>query len=421
MLGADDRAAAVERRRRRVWVRPCWPRSSFWCARPSASSSRPGSAPSVRDRITWQPAVAIDATLGAAVSVSPCCWSPGSWPRRCAHGALGRRVPPDQHSHVLTRIDRVMPDRPATCFAAFRRVLDAERLPAGLRRPIGAERIRHGDRARPGARRTPRIRAAPRSIVKITGTADSCGTQLEGSGFVFAGASRDDQRARRRRCASNRACRSAASAAATTHGGAVRPAAVTSQCSTSPASTAPALKFAGERNRGDGAWWPGYPPSGPLPLEAARIRGTSRRPRAGHLPTAPGDPRDLLGLRGRRPGNSGGPLLRPNGGCTAWCSPRPSTTRTPATPLDRGRGGAGTCEGGPGPEVLESPPAPATECAAAHCRRQKGPNRASTWQPPAQVDLGDASRPSRSGARQPGPGRHPGRVEPGATASGRRE
>ena len=139
----------------------------------------------VRDQITWQPAVAIDATLGAAVSVLAMLlvtWFLASALRPGPSSALSEQI---SESRVVTAVDRVMPDQASTLFSNFRRVLDANGLPTVFG-GLSPERIRPVDPPDPAIADSPQIRAARDSIVKITGTAPSCSRQLEGSGFVYA-------------------------------------------------------------------------------------------------------------------------------------------------------------------------------------------------------------------------------------------
>jgi S1-C subfamily serine protease len=80
-----------------------------------------------------------------------------------------------------------------------------------------------------------------------------------------------------------------------------------------PGLDAPVLTFAATAQRGDAAVVAGFPGGGPLTASAARIRGriTARGTDIyGHGQVS----RDVYAVRGTiRPGNSGGPLLSPDG------------------------------------------------------------------------------------------------------------
>jgi S1-C subfamily serine protease len=80
-----------------------------------------------------------------------------------------------------------------------------------------------------------------------------------------------------------------------------------------PGLTASPLSFAGAARTGDSALVIGYPQDGPYRADAARIRGTqnAKGPDIYQRRTVI---REIYALRSRvRPGNSGGPLLTPEG------------------------------------------------------------------------------------------------------------
>ena len=116
-------------------------------------------------------------------------------------------------------------------------------------------------------------------------------------------------------------------------GRAVRPGHATSRSSPSPGSARTPLRFARRagRRRATDAIVVGYPQDGPYTATAARVRDSQDGPRPEHL-RQPAGRREIYALRARvRPGNCGGPLLDTAGRVSAWCSPRPPTTRRSAT------------------------------------------------------------------------------------------
>ena len=266
----------------------------------------------VRDRITWQPAVALDATLGAAVSVLAMLlvtWFLASALRPGPSSALSEQI---SQSRVVTAVDRVMPEQASTLFSNFRRVLDANGLPTVFG-GLSPERIRPVDPPDPAIADSPQIRAARDSIVQITGTASSCSRQLEGSGFVYAA----------RHVMTN------AHVVAGVRNPVVRVGGVGTRYRARvivfdanrdlavlhvPGLPAPALRFELDARRGDQGVVAGFPAGGPYQLEAARIRDTidARGPDIYHRRQVT---REVFSLYADvEPGNSGGPLLSLGGG-----------------------------------------------------------------------------------------------------------
>ncbi len=265
----------------------------------------------VRDRITWDPARVLDATLGALVSVLAMLlvsWFLASSLRPGPVPALSRQI---SESAVITAVDSVMPDDAHTLFSPFRRVLDNSGLPTvfgGLSeetiRPIGPP-----DRA---VAQTEAVQAAADSVVKVTGTAEECGRRVEGSGFVYA---------------ANHVMTNAHVVAGVTRptvqvGGrgrdySGRVVAYDSNRDIAvlyvPGLSAPALDLRAGAGRGDQAVVAGFPGGGPYQLEAARVRDTidARGPDIYHRTQVT---REVLSLYADvEPGNSGGPLLSPSG------------------------------------------------------------------------------------------------------------
>jgi S1-C subfamily serine protease len=265
----------------------------------------------VRDRITWQPAVALDATLGALVSVLAMLlvtWFLASALRPGPSSALSEQI---SQSRVVRTVDQVMPEQASTLFSNFRRVLDANGLPTVFG-GLSPERIRPVDPPDPAIADSPRIRAARDSIVKVTGTAPSCSRQLEGSGFVYA----------------PRHVMTNAHVVAGVRNPVVRVGGVGDRYQARvivfdpdrdlavlyvPDLAAPALPFEVDGKRNDQGVVAGFPADGPYQLEEARIRDTidARGPDIYHRRQVT---REVFSLYADvEPGNSGGPLLTPDG------------------------------------------------------------------------------------------------------------
>jgi S1-C subfamily serine protease len=265
----------------------------------------------VRDSITWRPAVAVDAGLGALVSVLAMLlvtWFLASALRPGPSSALSEQI---SRSRLIRAVDQVMPEEASTLFSNFRRVLDASGVPSVFG-GLSPERIRPVDPPDPAVANSPQIRAARKSIVKITGTAQSCSRRLEGSGFVYAP----------RHVLTNAHVVAGVRNPILRIGGvgtryAARVIVFDSRRDLAvlyvPDLPAPALAFELNAKRGDQAVVAGFPEGGPYQLEAARIRETikARGPDIYHRSTVT---REVYSLYADvEPGNSGGPLLTADG------------------------------------------------------------------------------------------------------------
>jgi S1-C subfamily serine protease len=265
----------------------------------------------VRDRITWHPARTLDAGLGALVSVVALLlvsWFLASSLRPGPVPALSRQI---SDSRIITAVDGVMPESANTLFSSFRRVLDDRGLPTVFG-GLSPERIRAVSPPKPDVARRAAIRAASASIVEIEGTADSCNRRLDGSGFVIsrqhvltnahvvAGVARPDVRV----------------------GGVGRRFSARVVVFDSkrdlavlfvPDLHAAALHFDDSGARGDQGVVAGFPQGGPFRLEPARIRDTIAA-RGPDIYQRTQVTREVFSLYADvQPGNSGGPLLAPDG------------------------------------------------------------------------------------------------------------
>lgn len=265
----------------------------------------------VRDRITWRPARVIDAGLGALVSVVAMLlvsWFLASSLRPGPLPSLSRQI---SDSRIVTAVDDVMPESADTLFSSFRRVLDDSGLPTVFG-GLSPERIRAVDPPKPEVARRPAIRTASASVVEIEGTASSCSRRLDGTGFVIspqhvltnahvvAGVTRPNVRV--------------GGVGARLTGRVVvfdpeRDVAVLFV----PRLRAAALDFDDSGNRGDQGVVAGFPQGGPFRLEPARIRDTIEA-RGPDIYQRTQVTREVFSLFADvQPGNSGGPLLTPDG------------------------------------------------------------------------------------------------------------
>jgi S1-C subfamily serine protease len=138
----------------------------------------------VREKITWQPARAVDAVGGAALSAAAVllvAWALGVAISGTRIGGITEEV---RGSMVLQKVDGVLPDQADGVLQAFNNVVGTGFFPRYLE-PFAQEDIKE---VGPGPKRLlddPQIRATEDSVLKVVG-ANDCGRGVEGSGFVYA-------------------------------------------------------------------------------------------------------------------------------------------------------------------------------------------------------------------------------------------
>ncbi|MGP3987761.1 MarP family serine protease [Streptomyces sp. 3N207] len=266
----------------------------------------------LRQYITWSPARALDATGGALVNVLAMlvvAWLIGSALAGTSLPTLGREV---RDSNVLLGVSRVMPQQVNAWFANFSSVLAKNGYPQVFS-PFSNEPIRDVRPPDPELAGSPVAARAKRSIVKVVGTAPSCGKELEGTGFVFS----------RGKVMTNAHVVGGVRHPTVQVGGEgqrylarvvlfdwKRDIAVLDV----PGLTAPALRFAEQdAQSGDGAIVAGFPENGGFDVRSARVRGRiqANGPDIYHRSTISRDVYSLYTMI--RQGNSGGPLLTPGG------------------------------------------------------------------------------------------------------------
>ncbi|MFJ9704806.1 MarP family serine protease [Streptomyces sp. NPDC101234] len=266
----------------------------------------------LRRYITWSPARALDATGGALVNVVAMllvAWLIGSALAGTTLPTLGKEV---RNSKVLLGVSRALPNQADTWFADFSSVLAQNGFPQVFS-PFANEPITDVEPPDPALVNSAVATTAKQSIVKVTGTAQSCGKILEGTGFVFAD----------RRVMTNAHVVGGVDEPTVQIGGEgrkydakvvlydwQRDIAVLDV----PNLPAKALKFsAKDAATSDSAIVAGFPENGSYDVRAARVRGriTANGPDIYHRGTVR---RDVYSLYATvRQGNSGGPLLTPQG------------------------------------------------------------------------------------------------------------
>lgn len=266
----------------------------------------------LRVYITWSPARALDATGGALVNVVAMllvAWLIGSALGGTTIPTLGKEV---RSSKVLLGVSQVLPAQADTWFTDFTSVLAQNGFPQVFS-PFDNEPITDVRPPDPALRNSAVAGRAKQSVVKVVGTARSCGKVLEGSGFVFGD----------RRVMTNAHVVGGVDEPTVQIGGEGRKydakvvvydwrrdIAVLDV----PDLKAPALKFTtADARSGDSAIVAGFPENGSYDVRAARVRGriTANGPDIYHRGTVR---REVYSLYATvRQGNSGGPLLTTDG------------------------------------------------------------------------------------------------------------
>ncbi|MER6788823.1 MarP family serine protease [Streptomyces sp. NPDC000658] len=266
----------------------------------------------LRRYITWSPARALDATGGALVNVVAMllvAWLIGSALAGTTLPTLGKEV---RSSNVLQGVSRALPDQADTWFADFSSVLAQNGFPQVFS-PFSNEPITDVQPPDPALAKSAVATRARHSIVKVMGTAESCGKVLEGTGFVFG----------ERRVMTNAHVVGGVDEPTVQIGGEGRKYDATVvlydwkrdiAVLDVPELDAPALQFStDDAASGDSAIVAGFPENGSYDVRAARVRGriTANGPDIYHRGTVR---RDVYSLYATvRQGNSGGPLLTADG------------------------------------------------------------------------------------------------------------
>jgi len=140
----------------------------------------------LRSRMTWRPAAFLDSVGGAAVSVLSVlliAWVIGSVLVASPFNGVVAQV---NNSSVLRTTDRLMPTPARTMFSDFRRMLASNSTYAEVFSGIGAERILAIPAPDPAVVDEHGVQAASNSVVRVQGVAPSCQRSIEGSGFVIS-------------------------------------------------------------------------------------------------------------------------------------------------------------------------------------------------------------------------------------------
>ncbi|MDE3724530.1 MarP family serine protease [Nocardiopsis sp. N85] len=139
----------------------------------------------VRNKVTWDSARVVDAMGGAVVSgfsVLLVAWFIGSTVANSALPFVAEQV---RGSRILQSVDTLMPESAHSGFSTFRRVVDQSAFPQVFS-GLGTGELAEVEPPDPDVLTTPELIEASRSVVKVLGTAPSCQRRVEGTGFVYS-------------------------------------------------------------------------------------------------------------------------------------------------------------------------------------------------------------------------------------------
>lgn len=264
----------------------------------------------VRRRITWHPVRQLDALGGAAISVISLLlvsWLVGRAVAQSPYPALSAQV---RGSVVIRTVDDLVPDGGRRLFTEFRQLVDEQGFPEVFD-GLDPTRVQPVDPPDPALARSAVVTTVQRSVLKITGVAEDCDKSIAGTGFVFApervmtnahvvaGVDDPEVQVGEERLDATVVLFDPRTDVAVLH---------------VPGLRRPPLAFSGvPAEVGDGAVVVGYPQDGPFRADAARVRGTLRAQGSDIYGREPAT-REVLAIFSRvRPGNSGGPLVDPQG------------------------------------------------------------------------------------------------------------
>jgi S1-C subfamily serine protease len=264
----------------------------------------------LRTRVTWRPARVVDALSGSVLSVVAMlliAWVLGVAVNGVDMRGLNRAV---RTSAVLGTVDEMLPGGADRLMSAFNSLVGSSQFPTYLE-PFAPEQIKEVEPPSSGVAARPGVQAAQDSVVKILGEADSCGRNLEGTGFVYAPGL----------VMTNAHVIAGVDGPFVEVGDADLEATVVYYDSdvdvavlSVPDLDAAPLEFAGRAAAsGDSAAVLGYPENGPYDVQAARVRDRQTL-RSTDIYGDDAVERDTYSIFALvRPGNSGGPLVNPRG------------------------------------------------------------------------------------------------------------
>lgn len=264
----------------------------------------------LRSRLTFKPARQADAIAGAAISVISLllvAWLVGTAVASSPFPKLNAQV---RRSYVLGTVNGLLPEQAHSFFASFRRLINARGFPDVIG-PFSSTRA--PDVPAPDRRlaASPVVQRVRDQVLKITGEAPACGRRIEGTGFVYA----------RERIMTNAHVIAGVRNPKVDVGNDRRldatvvlfdPNRDVAVLAVPGLNRAP-LTFGPRAKSGADAIVVGYPRDGPFTPVAARVAAVQKA-RGPDIYQSRTVTREIYALRASvLPGNSGGPLLAPDG------------------------------------------------------------------------------------------------------------
>jgi S1-C subfamily serine protease len=264
----------------------------------------------LRRRITWRPAQTVDSVLGAVVSVLAVllvAWMVATPLASSPYQGLSSAV---RRSQIIRAVNATVPSPVRDIYRSLRDIVRRYDFPEVFG-PLVPTQVKPVPDPDPRLANNPAVRVDQPSVLKITGLAPSCSRRIEGSGFVFA---------------PDRVMTNAHVVAGVPHprvevGGQQRDATVVlydperdiAVLRVLGLGRAPLRFSATKADTGDDAIIVGYPEDGPFFVGPARIRDRIDV-RGPDIYDAHTVTRESYTIKGSvRSGNSGGPLLAPDG------------------------------------------------------------------------------------------------------------
>ncbi|MER7208087.1 MarP family serine protease [Streptosporangium sp. NPDC000239] len=265
----------------------------------------------VRSHVTWEPAKVVDAvggTFASAFSVLVIAWLIGSLIASSPFTLLSEQI---NGSLLISTVDQALPPAAKDFQKPFKRFIDTSGFPKVFG-AIGGNQLVEVPPPDQSVAKGVQLKRARRGIVKVQGVATSCRRHIEGTGFVFS---------------QNRVMTNAHVVA-----GVDQELEVTDYLNNNhparvvlynpdrdiavlyvPGLNMPVLRFDGTATMGDDAIIAGFPHGQGFTLAEARIR-VKQRAKGPDIYERKTVVRDIYSIRGSViQGNSGGPLLTPDG------------------------------------------------------------------------------------------------------------
>lgn len=139
----------------------------------------------VRRKVTWEPAKMLDSVAGAVVSAAAVllvAWMVASPLATSPFPQVAGQV---RQSALVQAVDDSVPARVRSVYDNLRQAIDRRGLPDVLD-PLTPTQVRDVPAPDPALEASPVVANVRGSVVKISGIAPSCSRQIDGSGFVYA-------------------------------------------------------------------------------------------------------------------------------------------------------------------------------------------------------------------------------------------